>query len=337
MSNQTVYIKASEMFARFESILNREGFAATKAKMLADVFTQNSVDGVTSHGVNRFKRFVEYTRNGIVDKNAEPVLAGKFNGMEQWNGQLGPGILNAQFAAEQSMKLAAEYGIGCVALSNTNHWMRGGTYGWQAAKKGFVLISWTNTTGLMPAWGAVDARLGNNPLVIAVPFLHEAIVLDMAVSQFSNGALELKAMNDEWLSVDGGYDEHGELTKDPSAILASKRPVPVGYWKGAGLSLLLDLLAAILSGGLSAHEITKRETEHSLSQVFIAIDLSKLSNHSSIPQLIERVIADYKESVPENAAAKITYPGERILQARERNLENGIPVSENTWNEIVNL
>ena len=52
--------------------------------------------------------------------------------MEQWNGQLGPGILNAQFAADQSMKLAGEYGIGCVALSNTNHWMRGGTYGWQA-------------------------------------------------------------------------------------------------------------------------------------------------------------------------------------------------------------
>ncbi len=337
MDSETVYINATEMLLRLESILNREGFAADKSKMLAEVFTQNSIDGVSSHGINRFKRFAEYTRNGFVDKNAEPLLRSKFNGIEQWNGQLGPGILNAQFATDQCMKLAAEYGIGSVALSNTNHWMRGGTYGWQAAKKGFVFIAWTNTTGLMPAWGAVDARLGNNPLVIAVPFQNEAIVLDMAVSQFSNGALELKAMNHEWLSVDGGYDEHGQLTKDPSAILASKRPVPVGYWKGAGLSLLLDLLVAILSGGLSAHEITKKETEHSLSQVFIAIDLSKLSNHSSIPQLIERVIADYKESVPANAESKIAYPGERVLQAREKNLEKGIPVSEKIWNEILNL
>ena len=72
------------------------------------------------------------------------------------------------------------------------------------------------------------------------------------------------------------------------------------------------------------HVITKKETEHSLSQVFIAIDLSKLSNYSSIPQLIERVIADYKESVPANAESKIAYPGERVLQAREKNLEKGI-------------
>lgn len=337
MSNQTVYIKASEMSARFEAILFREGFAADKSKMLAEVFMQNSMDGVYTHAVNRFKRFVENTRSGIVDKDAEPVLVQKFNGIEQWDGQIGPGVLNAQFATEQCMKLAGEFGIGCVALANTSHWMRGGAYGWQAAKKGFVLIAWTNTIANMPAWGAIDARLGNNPLVMAVPYQDEAIVLDMAVSQFSFGAMEMKAMNHERLSVDGGYDKHGQLTKDPSAILSTKRSIPVGYWKGAGLALLLDLLSAVLSGGLSTHEITKKEAEQSLSQVFVAIDLSKLSNHSSIQQLIQQIIADYKLSEPEDAATTIMYPGERVLQTREKNLQSGIPVSENIWNEILNL
>ena len=167
------------------------------------------------------------------------------NGMET----LGPGIINALHVTGTVIYLADQYGIGCVALRNTNHWMRGGTYGWQAGKAGYVFIGWTNTIANMPAWGAKDAKLGNNPLVMALPYKNEAIVLDMAMSQYSYGALELSAMKNESLSVYGGFDGEGNLTKDPSAILASGSPLPIGYWKGAGLSLLLDLLATILSGG----------------------------------------------------------------------------------------
>jgi 3-dehydro-L-gulonate 2-dehydrogenase len=81
-------------------------------------------------------------------------------GLEQWNGILGPGPLNAVYATERAMHLASAHGIGCVALGYTNHWMRGGYYGWQAAKKGFVFIGWSNTIANMPAWNAVDTRLG---------------------------------------------------------------------------------------------------------------------------------------------------------------------------------
>jgi 3-dehydro-L-gulonate 2-dehydrogenase len=287
--------------------------------------------------VNRFPRFIEYTQKGYVQKDAMPSLKSKFNGIEQWDGNLGPGISNAIFATDQCMKLAAENGIGCVALSNTNHWMRGGTYGWQAAKAGYVFIGWTNTIANMPAWGATDARLGNNPLVIAMPYNKDAIVLDMAMSQYSFGAMELSVMKKEKLSMYGGFDREGNITDDPAAILASKRPLPVGYWKGAGLSLLLDVLATILSGGLSTHEISKREVEYGLSQLFVAIDIKRLPQHSAIPKIIDNVITDYKQSVPQDAITSITYPGERVLQTRQRNLEKGIPVMQQVWNEILKL
>jgi 3-dehydro-L-gulonate 2-dehydrogenase len=188
------------------------------------------------------------------------------------------------------MKLADEYGIGCVALSNTNHWMRGGAYGWQAAMTGYVFIGFTNTIANMPAHGAINAKLGNNPLVIAMPYNDTAIVLDMAMSQYSFGSMELSAMKNEDLKVYGGYDKGGNLTKNPADILESRRSLPVGYWKGAGLSLLLDLLATVLSGGLPTHEISKRGIEYGLSQVFISIKIKNLPNYSSIPLLIESII-----------------------------------------------
>ncbi|MDQ6763062.1 MAG: 3-dehydro-L-gulonate 2-dehydrogenase, partial [Bacteroidota bacterium] len=226
-------ISADDMKAKFTSILIREGFTQDKALRCATIFTETSVDGIYTHGVNRFPRFVEYVKRGFVKADAMPSLENKFGGIEQWNGNLGPGILNALFATETAIGLAKQHGIGCVALRNTNHWMRGGTYAWEAAKKGFVFIGWTNTIANLPAWGAKDGRLGNNPLVMALPNNNEAIVLDMAMSQYSYGALELSAMQNETLAVHGGFDINNELTKDPSAILETGRALPVGYWKGA--------------------------------------------------------------------------------------------------------
>ncbi len=337
MSNkETITVPASEMEAMFNTILLKQGFNSTNARTCARVFTENSIDGIYTHGVNRFPKFIEYIKNGYVDKDAEAVLKHKFGGIEQYDGNNGPGILNALLATTTATKLANEFGIGCVTMANTNHWMRGGTYGWLAAKAGYVLIAWTNTTALMPAWGATNARLGNNPLVVGLPYQDEGIVLDMAMSQYSFGAMELAAKKEEQLQVFGGFDAAGKLTTDPTSIIQSRRPLPIGYWKGAGLSLLLDILAAVLSGGLATHQISAQQAEHRLSQVFIAIDISKLGNVSVIAQAVENIMIDYRQSLPENGSA-ISWPGERVLATRAKNLSGGIPVIESIWQEILQL
>lgn len=332
----TVRIPAQKMQDVFSSILLKHGFEKERAEACAGIFTTNSVDGVYTHGVNRFFLFVKLVKKGFIFPNIDPAVVHTTNALEQWNGNLGPGVLNAVKATDRAMQLAKQNGIGCVALANTNHWMRGGYYGWHAAKNNFVFIGWTNTIANMPAWGATDAKLGNNPLVIAVPLNGEAIVMDMAMSQFSYGSLELTEMKNEQLPVDGGFNLKGEATKDPSAILESKRVMPVGYWKGAGLSLLLDILSTILSGGWSVKEITQNKPEHGLSQVFIAIDLQQLKNYRGIEACINDIISDYMQSVPDDDK-KVVYPGERVLRDREKNLRDGIPVVKKIWDEIETL
>jgi 3-dehydro-L-gulonate 2-dehydrogenase len=335
--NSTINISREQMLERFTSILLKLDFAKERAEACAKIFTDNSVDGIYTHGVNRFPVFVQYVKAGHVQPNAMPSLHHKFGGIEQWNGNRGSGPLNAIYATDTAMRLASEHGIGCVALANTNHWIRGGTYGWHAAKAGFVFIGITNTIGVMPAWGAIDSRLGNNPFVMALPYKDEAIVLDMAMSQYSFGAMELSVLKGEKLAVHGGYNKEGELTNDPAEVLASRRALPIGYWKGAGMSFLLDVLATILSGGLAGHQITKSGIETDISQIFIAIDISKLSNHSVITKTVEAIIEDYHQSVTADASKKITYPGERVLKNRKTNLANGIPVLKTVWEKIMEL
>ena len=335
--NNFISVSSGQMQQRFTAVLLSLGFTKERAHDCAEVFTNNSIDGIYTHGVNRFSRFVQYVKDGYVLPYQTPSLKNKFGGIEQWDGNLGPGPLNAQHATSTAMNLAKQHGIGCVALANTNHWMRGGTYGWQAAKEGFVFIGWTNTIAIMPAWGATNPKLGNNPLVFALPFKEEAIVLDMAMSQYSYGAMELAVLKNENLPVAGGYDFKGELTNDPAAILSSKRPLPIGYWKGAGLALLLDILATVLSGGFSVYDITAKGVEYGLSQVFIAIDISKLGNHSIVTKTIEGIIEDYQQSITAGESNKITYPGQLVLQTRQRNLANGIPVIKKVWEQILEM
>jgi 3-dehydro-L-gulonate 2-dehydrogenase len=335
---QTIRINSDTMKSEFLRILLNHGFSGQRAEECAEIFTVNSLEGVSSHGVNRFPRFVKSIREGYIKPDSVPSIVHSSGSIEQWNGNLGPGPLNASFATERAMQIADENGIGLVAMANTNHWMRAGTYGWQAARKGFVFICWTNTCANMPAWGATDPRLGNNPFVIAVPFENEAIVLDFAMSQFSYGKMETYVNEGKQLPYPGGFNSKGALTTDPGQVLETWRALPAGYWKGSGFSLMLDILATILSGGLSTHEIScNKKAEYGLSQVFIAIRISGLKNFPAIENTIHQIISDLHDSKPQNNTGEIRYPGENICKIRRANLKDGIPVNKSIWDKILSL
>jgi 3-dehydro-L-gulonate 2-dehydrogenase len=189
----------------------------------------------------------------------------------------------------------------------------------------------------MPAWGAKDFRIGNNPLVFAVPYENEAIVLDFAMSQFSYGKLEMYQLEGKQLPYPGGFDKEGGLTSWSGEIIETRRALPIGYWKGSGLSILLDILAATLSGGLSTSEISQKEAEYALSQVFIAISLKKLTNYENIESTVRNIIRSVKESDPAEPGGEIRYPGENIIKVREENRKNGIPVNKSVWETILAL
>jgi 3-dehydro-L-gulonate 2-dehydrogenase len=98
--------------------------------------------------------------------------------------------------------------------------------------------------------------------------------------------------------------------------------------------LLLDILAAVLSGGFSTHQVATCTTETNVSQVFIAMQLRNLHNFSSIEKSIDLIIEDLKKSVPEKEGATVRYPGENIKAIRLDNQENGVPVRKEIWDRI---
>ncbi|MGB8032088.1 MAG: 3-dehydro-L-gulonate 2-dehydrogenase [Terracidiphilus sp.] len=329
-------IPFAEVQAALAGVLRRLGFAAHRAETCARLFAETTRDGVYTHGVNRFSRFVTTIRNDRVDPEAEPQVTARLGALERWNGHRGPGNLNALAAMDRAIALGREHGVGCVALGNTNHWMRGGTYGWQAAEAGMIGICWTNTMPNLPPWGGAERVIGNNPLIIAVPRANGPVVLDMAMSQFSYGALESYRKRGEMLPVDGGFDAEGNLTRNPGAIEKSWRPLPVGYWKGSGLAVVLDMIAAMMTLGQATHQIsTDPVLETAISQMFLALNPRAFGPAPEAEWIADSVVASLHDCRPAKHGGKVRYPGEQTLQIREENTRLGLPVEPAVWAEIL--
>ncbi len=315
-------------------VLLREGMEPARADHCAQLFAHSSRDGVSSHGLNRFGRFVAMIRNGMVDIHARPARVATLGALERWDGRRGPGNLNANACMARAIELARERGVGAVGLGISNHWMRGGNYGWQAADAGVIGICWSNTLPNVPAWGTSVPLIGNNPLIIAVPRAAGHVVLDIAMSQFSYGALAVHRMRGEELPVDGGYDEAGRLTRDPAVIERTQRLLPIGFWKGSGLAILLDVVGATLSGGKATHDFsTVPEEEAGQSQVFIAINASALGAAGESDAIVDRIIDALHEGAA-GAGEEARYPGERTLEVRQKSLAEGVPVNDAVWSEV---
>jgi 3-dehydro-L-gulonate 2-dehydrogenase len=259
------------------------------------------------------------------------------NAFETWDGHLGPGNLNAWTCMGRAVALAKDNGIGVVSLRNTNHWMRAGTYGLQAAADYCIGICMTNTTPNVPPWGGREATVGNNPMVIAVPHEPYPILLDMAMSQFSYGKMEVTEKLGQKLPFPGGFDGDLQLTDEPAAILESGLALPMGQWKGSALAIMIDLLVSVLSGGSTTREIGEQDEEYAVSQLFAAFDLEQLTDAESR----DKAVADVTESLlgtrPIEADGQAFYPGQRTWMRRQQNLEEGIPVDPDTWEEILEL
>lgn len=319
----------NDLQTAFYNALTKAGLTEDRAKLCAQLFAENQRDGVYSHGLNRFPGLIRKIEEGVIKIHAEPKCVNTLGVVEQWDGHSGIGLLNAHICMGRAIEIAQTNGMGCVGLKNTNHWMRAGAYGLQAAEAGCIGMCWTNTTPLMPPYGSDVRRIGNNPMVIAIPKDNGHLLLDMAMSQYSNGKLEIMKQQGKDLPIAGGYDTKGTLTCDPGAILASRRALPIGYWKGSALAVVLDILSAVISGGLSTHKIGAQDDEYNVSQTFIALNVTTLVGQETRDRIVNDVINDLH-----GAGSNVRYPGEGMMRTRQENLEQGVPVEEKQWREL---
>ncbi len=330
-----ITISYDTMQATYAQVLGRFSLGAERTASLAAIFADNTRDGVTTHGIDRFPSLVRKLTAGLIDPVAVPTLTAALGAFEQWDGNNGIGPLNAMAMVERAMRLADEHGVGLTVIRHTNHWMRGATYGYRSAEQGYPCICWTNTIPNLAPWGTTTEVLGNNPIVFAMPGTQRAVVLDMAISQFSYGKLHSTAAAGKQLPAVGGFDRNGQPTTDARAILDGGHVLPIGFYKGSGLALMLDLFASVLSQGASTAFM--HGEEGSICQLFLAIHPGATeAERTERSHMVEQVLDSLKATCAAHGEV-YHYPGEGSQRSRAKSVSEGISVDEKAWQAVLDL
>ncbi len=328
-------VSYQELTAKFEQVLSKRVPDQNIVKQCAREFADTTAYGVMSHGVNRFPVFVGAMDRGEVKPIVDPVKVSSMGPcMELWDAKYGIGNLTAKRMMDHACDMAEDKGVGVVALRHANHWMRGGSYGYQAAKRGFIGICWTNSTAVMPAWGTKECCLGTNPLSIGVPS-DPITLVDSSMSMFSYGKLQLYRLAGKTLPIDGGFDDEGNLCRDPGTLEKNKRILPMGYWKGSGLSIIFDMILVAMSGGLGVPEVTKQGVETGISQIFIAF--KPLLQGDELKERMSAISDFVLQAQKAEGFDSVHIPGHKLEERYAKTIAEGVEVSEEIWGKIQQL
>lgn len=332
MINVTYAQAVEEMEKGLLPFLPRE-----KAHRFAEIFAGNSRDGVHSHGMNRYPRYIRDMKSGLCDASVtEAQKVSGLGGLEVWDAHFGVGPLIAEQMANRAIELAKTHGVACVALRNNSHWLRAGRYGLMMADAGMAGLCFTNTSMNLTAYGAREHSTGNNPITLALPRKKGSLVMDMAVSQYAYGKLEIMAQKGETLDAPIGYDTKGELTRNPAEICRSGLMLPMAQWKGSALSIMLDLMAATLSLGRTSLQIgPPSKGEKGMSQVFVCINPAAVVDMDEADAQMETTIEFLNGLKPADGVHGVHAPGQNLAATREKHDREGIPVAEATWEKIL--
>lgn len=246
----------------------------------------------------------------------------------------GFGYVAASRAMARAVEKAKHTGISMVGVRHGNHFGIAGYHAWQAAKHGLIGWSFTNAKAEMAPWGSAKVVLGTNPWGIAIPRPNaHPIVLDMALTMSGKGMMrwlmrEGQPMPDNWaLTTDG------RTTTDPAAAMDGPL-LPIGEYKGYGLSLVTDVLSGVMTGSLFGLTVFQDDRNHDVGHVMMAINPEAFMERAEFEARLERLVAEVRDAPAIDPARPVRLPGEVEFQRMEQRQKDGVPVSRETVNGL---
>lgn len=337
--------QAEELRVLVSDIFQRLQVAPADSEQWAASLVDADLRDISSHGVQRVGMYVRKLRAGDIDVSKRATVVRDGGAVALLDGHHGIGQQIAHEAMQRAIKLAKSAGVGVVSVRNSNHFGAAGYYARMASQAGLIGIAMTNTNPLTVPTGARDAFLGSNPIAVAVPANPYDFVFDGAMSTVSLGKFEMLDKRHETVPGTWALDEAGQVTQDPAHLMANmhlvKRPggvLPVGGlgetnagYKGFGLTLIVELLTAVLAQGPLSEDLGGQQ--FGISHFFLALDPAFFGD----PELIKARVSDLLarlRALPALGVSHVRIAGDREWQTYERNQREGVPLEAATVLEL---
>ncbi|AOB38538.1 Ldh family oxidoreductase [Bordetella parapertussis] len=317
-------LSADQLAALLARLFERAGASAATAAVLAQTCALAEQDEARSHGLHRVAGYVATLGTDWVDGHAEPAVidaSGATIIVDARNGFAQCALRAARPLIEERVR---QHGLAVLLTRNSHHfgalWLDVEPY----ARQQWIALTAVNSISHMAPHGGTTPLYGTNPMAFACPRAGaDPLVFDQASSVMAKGDVQLAAQHGHTLPPDAGVDRHGQPTRDPAAVLDGGALLPFGGHKGSAIAMMVEVLAAALTGGSFSWEVDRSahptaQTSRT-GQFFLCIDPARSAGHgfaARIDQLAQALLRSGQQRLP----------GERRYAARRLAAQHGIAI-----------
>ncbi len=323
MSERTT---GEKLHAFLHRVFAKLGLPGEDADWTARTLVMSELRGVTSHGVIRMPHYVKRLEISLANPTPNFRVVRDAGALALADGDNGMGQVVSRRAMEEALARARSHNVGVVFLKESNHFGAAAAYAAMAPDAGMVGLVTTNTLRVLPPAGAKEARLGNNPVSIALPG-DPPIVLDMALSVVARGYIIEAARAGRDIPEGWGLDGEGRPTTDPRQVLESSLLCPIAGYKGSGLSIVIDAILGSFAGGGYSHEIVginEFTGKSRVTSVFAAVNVEALLPLSKFRAAANAFISVIKATPKAAGVERIYAPGEIERESEASRRRDGL-------------
>ena len=329
MSTVTLGLADAELLAK--DILVRHDTSEANAECVARALVAAEADGQKGHGLSRLPSYAAQAASGKVDGHALPTLEQGARAALRIDARNGFAFPALAMAVDRLSSLAAETGIAAAGVHRSHHFGQAGYHVEQLAASGLIGLVFGNSPKAIAPWGGSEGVFGTNPVAFAAPRrTGPPLVIDLSLSKVARGKVMVAAKQGEPIPEGWALDRHGNPTTDAEAALQGTM-LPMGDAKGAALVLMVEILAAALTGarfGFEASSFFTAEGEPpAVGQFLVAID-PRVFSGDAFAQRLETLIG----AILEQQGTRL--PGARRLGLRAESARNGVVVPAALYDEL---
>ncbi len=341
MSTRTFNVSAKSLSRFVTAIFQSAGCSEDGARDTAECLVQTNLWGIDSHGVLRTPEYLKRFQSGAMNGQPEVQTLKTGGALEVLDADNGAGYVAGRAAMTRAIELAKMGNIAAVGIINSNHCGAASLYARMALEQGMIGIAMSNVAPNMVAPGGSKPITGNNPIAVAVPTFGEfPFVFDISLSAVSGGKILVAAKNGEEIPLGWATDREGRPTTDPNVGFKGFL-LPMGGHKGFGLSLLVDILCGVITGGSFQHELKSMyvypEDPSNTAHLMMVINPLCLMSEDQLKSRMAEFFETVKQSPMWDDNSEMLLPGEIEYRKEQERLSNGIPIPGPLYDELVQL
>ena len=336
-NNKTYKLTAQELQDLAIKILRSVGVPAEIAEFPAKGLVWTSLRGIDSHGIRLLPHYLAGVEGGRINHAPKMYFeqTAPATGLVEADHTFGHAA--GMKAMQHALELAQESGIGAVGVRNSSHCGAMSWFAHEAARQDMIGVAFTHATPRVKSPGASRSFFGNNPICFVAPMYgEEPFCFDAATTAITFNAVKAAAASGENLPHGVVADGQGCMTIDPNK---AEQLIPIGDYKGFGISMVVDILCAMLTGMPGGNQISKMFDEsmsknRKLGHFFCAINIASFQDVINFKIKLKEMVDDVRVEPALNPKKPVIVPGDPEKLAWKTRTELGIPIPKHVLDEI---